>query len=115
MKEKNMQRKIHKALNEIGVPCGLLGRDYIEIAVEIILQKGRQSITHELYPAIAKKVGSKAHRVERAIRHAIERTFEIGNLKSIEECFGNAISLKSGKLANGDFLYGVVKHIQIYG
>ena len=109
-----MQKKIHKALNEIGVPCGLLGRDYIEIAVEIILQKGRQSITYELYPAIAKKTGSKAHRVERAIRHAIERTFETADPKQILEWFGNTLSLKSGKLANGDFLYGVVKHIQIY-
>lgn len=109
-----MKKIIHATLNELGVPFGLNGRDYIESAVELLLNKGRMGMTTELYPSVAAVFGTKPSRVERDIRHAIEETFSNSDPKRISEFFGNVISLETGKLVNTDFLYGIVKHIQVY-
>ena len=109
-----MEKKIYKLLNELGVPFGCVGRDYIERAVEIIREKGRVAITKDLYPAIAKQFCATSSAVERGIRHAIERAQDnLGN-EFIKQVFGNTISLKSGKLTNSDFIYGVVKYLEIH-
>lgn len=51
-----------------------LGFRYIYEAIEYCLKKGRMpAVTKELYPQIAKKVGSTASRVERAIRHEVDQ------------------------------------------
>ena len=110
-----MKKKIYVTLNELGVPFGLKGRDYIETAVELILNEGRMDITKELYPRIAKEFETKALRVERAIRHAIEECFSNADPKILKEFFGNTISFQSGKVTNLNFLHGIVKRIQILG
>ena len=110
-----MKKKIYLALNELGVPFGLKGRDYIESAVELILNEERKDITKELYPRIAIEFETKPLRVERAIRHAIEECFLNADPKMLKEFFGNTISIQSGKVTNSTFLYGIAKHIQIYG
>lgn len=110
-----MKEKIYRTLNELGVPFGICGRDYIEYAVELILKNGRMEITKELYPRVAKTFDAKPLNVERGIRHAVEYVFSNGETKRIEDFFGNTVSLKNGKLTNSDFLYGIVKRIQIYG
>lgn len=109
-----MKEIIHETLNELGVPFGTLGRDYLESAVEFVLERGRMAITKELYPLIARAFGTTPTRVERAIRHSIEITFYNNQPNGIERFFGNTVSLKSGKLNNSDFIYGVVKHITVY-
>ena len=110
-----MKDKIYHTLNELGVPFGTKGRDYIEIAVELILKNGRMEVTKELYPRVAKVFDAKPLNVERGIRHAVEYVFLNSEPKCIEDFFGNTVSLKNGKLTNSDFLYGIAKRIQVYG
>lgn len=110
-----MKTKICNTLNTLGVPFGARGRDYIESAVEFVLSKGRMGITKELYPLIAKAYDTKPANVERAIRHTIDMTFSNAVPKQIEDFFGNTVSIKTGKLSNSEFIYGIVKYIQIYG
>ena len=98
----------------MGVPFGTLGRDYLEYAVGLILENGRMTMTKELYPLIARAFSTTPSRVERAIRHSIEVTFYNTEPQRIEAVFGNTVSFKSGKLSNNDFIYGIVKYIQIY-
>ena len=79
-----MKEAIYKTLNELGVPFGTLGRGYLESAVELILERGRLSTTKELYPFVARMHGTTPTRVERAIRHAIEKTFYNNNPEHIK-------------------------------
>lgn len=109
-----MEKKIYNILNELGIPHGAQGRDYIKTAIEIIREKGRTSFSKELYPIISKEYDTTPDRVERCIRYAIERACDnLGN-EFIRKIFGNTISTKSGKLSNTDFIYGVVRYLQIY-
>ena len=109
-----MKQIIYRTLNELGVPFGMLGRDYIESAVELILRKGRLSMTKELYPLIAKAIDTTPICVERAIRFAIEKTFDAAEPKRLEDFFGNTVSLESCKLTNSDFIYAIVKRITVF-
>ena len=109
-----MEKQIYNFLNELGIPFSCIGREYIGRAVEIISEKGRVAITKDLYPTIAKQFCTTPSAVERGIRHAIERaTDNLGN-EFIKQVFGNTISLKSGKLTNSDFIFGVVKYLEIH-
>ena len=52
-----MKKRIFSVLNNLGIPCSLKGRRYIESALDIVLEKGHLLLTKELYPEIAKKCG----------------------------------------------------------
>ena len=110
-----MKKKIHITLNELGVPFHLKGRDYIEAAIELILNEGRIEIIKELYPRLAKEFNTTPLRIERGIRTAIEETFSNSDPESINNVFGNTFLNKNRKLKNSNFLYGIAKHIQVYG
>lgn len=110
-----MKVLIYETLNKLGVPFSTLGRDYIEAAVELILQNGRMHMAKEIYPLIAERFETTPSRAERAIRHAIEKTILNGRLEQIENFFGNVFSFKRGMPTNSEFIYAIAKHIQIYG
>jgi len=67
--------------------------------------------TKLLYPAIAEKTGSTKSKVERAIRTAVEKTWEMGNWSKLMEVFGNSYSSKKGKTTNSEFISGIVKYL----
>lgn len=108
-----MKKKIFDILNKLGVPCDLKGRLYIETALEIVNEKGIISITKELYPEVAKRLGTTPPRVEKAIRFAIEVCFSNTDNDVLFEVFGNTVKSKSRKCTNGRFIYGIKKYIDI--
>ena len=55
-------------------------------------------ITKELYPDIAMKYDTTVSRVERAIRHAIEVSWNRGNWDFMEEVFGHSVDIDKAKL-----------------
>ena len=109
-----MEEKIYDILNELGVPFNLSGRDYIARAVALIYQNGRMAMNKELYPQIAAEFETKASRVERAIRHAVERAFGNGNDGAVRKYFGFNVSFASGKLTNSEFIYGLAEYLRRY-
>ena len=77
----NLQVSITKALHELGVPSHIKGYQYIREGVTLVYNNPKiiGGITKELYPEIAKKYHSTTSRVERAIRHAIEISWNRAN------------------------------------
>ena len=109
-----MEEKIYDILNELGVPFGVLGRQYIVRAVALVYQNGRMAMTKELYPQLAEEFESKSNRVERAIRHAIEKVFDSGNVAAIGKYFGANVDYGKGKLTNTDFIYGLAEYLRFH-
>lgn len=74
---KDKDVNIENILKELCVNPSLLGFGYLKSAIEICLENRDMlsGITKRLYPMIAKKHDTTAHRVERAIRHAIETSW----------------------------------------
>ena len=61
-------------------------------------------ITKELYPEVAEKYDTTVSRVERAIRHAIEVSWNRGSWDLMEEIFGHSIDIDKAKPTNSEFI-----------
>ena len=71
---------------------------------EILHQIGVPAHIKGLYPEIAKKNGTTASRVERAIRHAIEVAWDRGDVDTLNSYFGYTIHNLRGKPTNSEFI-----------
>ena len=69
-------------------------------------------ITKELYPQIAKVYNTVPHRVERAIRHAIEVSMSRIDYDFYQEVFGSSISPDKGKPTNWEYISALVDYIK---
>lgn len=89
----NLQKSITNTLHELGVPSHIKGYQYIREGITLVYQNPELvgGITKELYPEIAKKYETTVSRVERAIRHAIEVSWNRGNWQLMEEIFGHSV------------------------
>ena len=105
-KSVNIEEVIDSILTEIGMPCHLIGYNYIVYAIKIAIENPDvlDSIVFGLYPTVATKYDTAASRVERGIRHAIERTWDRADLDVIKKYFGNTISSTKGKPTNSEFI-----------
>ena len=100
---KNITKKI---LLKCGIAPHFSGFLYLGDAIEATTENKDNvyGITKNLYPEIAKRHGSNWKRVERAIRHAIEKAFNRLTPDDIEEIFGNSLCPMRGKATNSQFI-----------
>ena len=70
----NLESTVTSIIHEIGVPAHIKGYQYLREAIIIAVgdMDVINAVTKILYPEVAKRFGTTASRVERAIRHAIE-------------------------------------------
>ena len=111
----NLQVSITKMLHELGIPSHIKGYQYIREAVSIIFEKPEiiGGITKELYPALAQKFDTTVSRVERAIRHAIEVSWNRGNLDFMEELFGFSVDIDKAKPTNSEFMVTIADKLRL--
>lgn len=97
---------IKRMLQELGVPAHIKGYSRLACAIRIVVDDPAlaEAITKGLYPAVAKEFGDTPTRVERAIRHAVELSFERADFATIDRYFGNTTSAKRGKATNSEFI-----------
>ena len=111
----NLQVSITKMLHELGIPSHIKGYQYIREAVSIIFDRPEiiGGITKELYPELAKKFNTTVSRVERAIRHAIEVSWNRGNLDFMEELFGYSVDIDRAKPTNSEFIVTIADKLRL--
>lgn len=110
------EEKVEKALLELGVPHHIKGYKYIKESILMIVDDITYSegITKDLYPAVADIYDATPSRVERAIRHAIQKTFINAKKDVIEKYFGNSIDVNRGTITNKHFLVTIADHVLDY-
>jgi len=101
-----MREKIAKLFLSLGIPPCLKGFQAGVCAIEIILEYPNvmDQITKRLYPEVAKRMGSTASRVERAIRHAVEVMFDYQDYDRIIQLLGLEVNVRTGRYRNSEFL-----------
>ena len=111
----NLQVSITKMLHELGIPSHIKGYQYIREAVGIIFSHPEMigGITKELYPELAQKFDTTTSRVERAIRHAIEVSWNRGNLDFMEEIFGFSVDIDKAKPTNSEFIVTIADKLRL--
>ncbi len=101
-----LEEKISEIFISIGIPPHIKGYAYLREGIRLTVEKPYviNSVTKELYPSIAKKFGTTASKVERAIRHAIEVAWNRGRIDAINAIFGARIYLGTEKPTNSEFI-----------
>ena len=102
----NLELSVTKLLHGLGVPSHIKGYQYIREGVLLMYDNPDivGAITKELYPEIASKYDTTVSRVERAIRHAIEVSWNRGDLELMEEVFGHSVDYDRAKPTNSEFI-----------
>ena len=102
----NLEALVTSIIHEIGVPAHIKGYQYLREAIIMTVEDMEviNAVTKILYPEVAKKFGTTASRVERAIRHAIEVAWDRGDLETLQKYFGYTVSNSKGKPTNSEFI-----------
>lgn len=110
-----LERYITGIMLEIGVPAHLKGYHYLRDA---ILLTGRDmeivsSVTKLLYPIVAKRFKTTDQKVERAIRNAIEVSWNRGNVETFEEMFGYSIASGKARPTNSEYIARIADKVRL--
>ncbi len=111
----NMETLVTSIIHEIGVPAHIKGYQYLREAILIAVDDMDviNAVTKVLYPEVAKRYGTTASRVERAIRHAIEVAWDRGDLETLQKYFGYTVSNAKGKPTNSEFIAMIADRLQL--
>lgn len=109
------RRKIKTIFRELGVPVNLKGYNYLWEAIEycVYLERNKKISIMKLYEDIGKGHDDTVCRVERAMRHAVERAWERGNTEAMNRIFGYAISSEKGKPTTSEFIMTIADEIKL--
>ena len=115
LKHNNLQISITKILHELGIPSHIKGYQYIREGIGIIFDHPETigGITKELYPELADKFDTTVSRVERAIRHAIEVSWNRGDWDLMEEIFGHSVDIDKAKPTNSEFIVTIADKLRL--
>ena len=113
--KKNLKISITKTLHDLGIPSHIKGYQYIREGVEILFDRPDVigGITKELYPELADRFSTTVSRVERAIRHAIEVSWNRGDWDLMEELFGHSVDIDKAKPTNSEFIVTVADKLKL--
>lgn len=111
----NLQISVTKILHDLGVPSHIKGYQYIREGIILLYNNPDMigGITKELYPEIASKFDTTVSRVERAIRHAIEVSWNRGDWDLMEEIFGHSVDIDKAKPTNSEFIVTIADKLRL--
>ena len=97
------------------MPSHIKGYQYIRDGIVMIYNNPDiiGGITKELYPDVATKYNTTVSRVERAIRHAIEVSWNRGNWDLMEEIFGHSVDIDKAKPTNSEFIVTIADKLRL--
>ena len=113
--EEDLEFVVTETIHQLGVPAHIKGYHYLREAILLSVQDTAMmnSVTKQLYPLVAKKFGTTASRVERAIRHAIEVAWDRGDVDVLNSYFGYTIQNSRGKPTNSEFIAMIADKIRM--
>ena len=100
-----------------GIPAHIKGYQFLREGIKMAVENPGiiNSITKKLYPSIAVKYDTTPSKVERAIRHAIEVSWNRGKIENINSLFGLKVYASREKPTNGEFIALVADKMLIEG
>ena len=119
------EKSYSKALDEriayifisVGIPAHIKGYQFLREAIKMAIFEPDiiNSITKRLYPTIAERFQTTPSKVERAIRHAIEVSWNRGKIENINNIFGIKVYSANEKPTNGEFIALVADKMLLEG
>ena len=104
--EDDRKSLIANTLHDVGVPANIKGYSYLMDALELTITNPEvaYSMTQSIYVPIAQQHGVKPEQVSRAIKRAIDISWDRGDLDTLQSYFGYTVSNTRGMPTNGEFV-----------
>ena len=111
----DLERYVTQIMLDMGIPAHLKGYHYLREAILISEQDMETvtSVTKLLYPSIAKRYHTTEQKVERAIRNAIEVSWQRGNASIFEELFGYSSLNGKQRPTNSEYIFRLADKIRL--
>ena len=112
----SVEVEVSSLLHDLGIPSHVRGYKYIREGIMMIYTSKEvvNLVTKDIYPEIANRYNTTSSRVERAIRHAIEISWIRGDLKIMEDIFGNSIDFERSKPTNSEFFTTIADRLKLH-
>lgn len=111
-----LEIRVTDILRDLGVPAHILGYQFTRRAIIMYYDdpKKMSQITKVLYPTLANGYQTTSSRVERAIRYAVETSWQHGNIDTLRKYFGNSINAyHTGQPTNAEFIATLADFLRI--
>ena len=115
VKDCELERYITDIMLDVGVPAHLKGYHYLRDAI-LLTGKDMEvvtSVTKLLYPTIARRFKTTDQKVERAIRNAIEVSWNRGNAETFEKMFGYSPTSGRTRPTNSEYIARIADKIRL--
>ena len=111
----NLQVSISKLLHDLGIPSHIKGYQFLRDAVNMLFDDPNMigGITKELYPELATRYNTTVSRVERSIRHAVEVSWNRGDIDLMEKIFGHSVDIDRAKPTNSEFIVTIADKLRL--
>lgn len=110
-----MEEQVTSVMLEMGIPVHLNGFRYLRRSILMCMNDMElvSSVTKLLYPEIAKKYKTTDQKVERAIRNAIEVSWERGNEVTVQQLFGYSANDCVHRPTNSEYIAGIADNVML--
>lgn len=114
-KIKVLDRKLVDILLSVGISANLNGYTYLKESIKLAINEPNSinAITKILYPTVAQKYNTTSCRVERAMRHALEVSYNKGKMVILNDIFGLKIFDANDKPTNSEFVALIADRLSI--
>ncbi len=107
------ETRVAELLVRLSIKPNLKGYHYLKTSARICMKDKEElnGITKRLYPSVARKYGTTADSVEHAIRHAILKAWDKGNVEVQKAVFGYC--REDGKRpTNAEFIMHLLEYVE---
>ncbi|NLN18666.1 MAG: sporulation transcription factor Spo0A [Firmicutes bacterium] len=114
-RQRRVEHRVAQLLRRLGMPSHFLGFRYLQTAIAMVVDDPSllNHVTRSLYSEVARQHGSSWSKVERSMRHAVEATWEKGDLVAIHGLFGHAVDRDRAKPTNCAFIARLADHVRM--
>lgn len=103
--DEELKEKVSEVMIGIGISPSLNGFGYLlETVITAFRSNGRVSLSKDIYPRTAKKLGIKPDRVDRNIRTAVLKAHASGKLQQLGLYLGAEILRENDYLTNSELI-----------
>ena len=111
----NQEAIVTDLLHSLGIPSHIRGFQYIRDGILLMCNNENRIsyITKDIYPELSLRYNTPPSRVERAIRHAIETSWNRGDMELMDEIFGNSLNLNRDKPTNAEYITTIEDRLKV--
>ncbi len=111
--DEDLDNSITTTLHQLGMPSHIKGYKYIKEGIFLVLENDVQINIYKVYASLEATFITSVKAIERAIRHAIDTSWDRANWTVMEKIFGNSISLDKGKPSNSEYIITIADSLRL--